>query len=308
VDPLSTSYPWYTPYQFAGNKPIWFIDLDGAEEARSSTGFRFFPFLVSRKSPTPAHIMQRDMLDKYQKFEKSRAGKFTNGLGNTVTGLGGTIGSITYMSETLGAGAAFGGVIALQFSLGEMSIGIAQMVDAIANKKPNDILHNSNSIPGLIAYGTGNEYAPFFDALGQMTPTFAAYGSFKALVKSGLGVIDAAKTLNNTPSVMSAISLLDQISDTKGFLLESFSLMNRKSNGKMIQVLSYTFSYVVKKGETLSELATKFGTSVDEVQKQNNIKDANTISEGQKIKFRQTVYGGGSYGGGGAGGDTGNSN
>ncbi|MBK8089291.1 MAG: LysM peptidoglycan-binding domain-containing protein [Chitinophagaceae bacterium] len=84
--------------------------------------------------------------------------------------------------------------------------------------------------------------------------------------------------------------------------------MNRKSNGKMIQVLSYTFSYVVKKGETLSELATKFGTSVDEVQKQNNIKDANTISEGQKIKFRQTVYGGGSYGGGGAGGDTGNSN
>jgi len=23
VDPLTRSYPWYTPYQFAGNKPIW---------------------------------------------------------------------------------------------------------------------------------------------------------------------------------------------------------------------------------------------------------------------------------------------
>ena len=33
VDPLSVSYPWYTPYQFAGNKPIQYIDLDGLEEA-----------------------------------------------------------------------------------------------------------------------------------------------------------------------------------------------------------------------------------------------------------------------------------
>jgi hypothetical protein len=32
VDPLSASYPWYTPYQFAGNKPIIAIDLDGLEE------------------------------------------------------------------------------------------------------------------------------------------------------------------------------------------------------------------------------------------------------------------------------------
>ncbi|HOS84692.1 MAG TPA: RHS repeat-associated core domain-containing protein [Bacteroidales bacterium] len=32
VDPLTMSYPWYTPYQFAGNKPIWAIDLDGLEE------------------------------------------------------------------------------------------------------------------------------------------------------------------------------------------------------------------------------------------------------------------------------------
>ena len=32
VDPLSKSYPWYTPYQFAGNKPIACIDLDGLEE------------------------------------------------------------------------------------------------------------------------------------------------------------------------------------------------------------------------------------------------------------------------------------
>jgi RHS repeat-associated protein len=31
VDPLTQSYPWYTPYQFAGNTPIQAIDIDGAE-------------------------------------------------------------------------------------------------------------------------------------------------------------------------------------------------------------------------------------------------------------------------------------
>ena len=33
VDPLAQSYPWYTPYQFAGNNPVKFIDLDGLEPA-----------------------------------------------------------------------------------------------------------------------------------------------------------------------------------------------------------------------------------------------------------------------------------
>ncbi|HRZ49887.1 MAG TPA: OmpA family protein [Bacteroidales bacterium] len=32
VDPLFKEYPWYTSYQFAGNKPISAIDLDGLEE------------------------------------------------------------------------------------------------------------------------------------------------------------------------------------------------------------------------------------------------------------------------------------
>lgn len=31
IDPLTRDYPWYTPYQFAGNMPISAIDLDGAE-------------------------------------------------------------------------------------------------------------------------------------------------------------------------------------------------------------------------------------------------------------------------------------
>jgi RHS repeat-associated protein len=33
VDPLAPEYPWYTPYQFAGNMPISMIDRDGLEPA-----------------------------------------------------------------------------------------------------------------------------------------------------------------------------------------------------------------------------------------------------------------------------------
>ncbi|MFN8698524.1 MAG: RHS repeat-associated core domain-containing protein [Flavobacteriales bacterium] len=33
TDPLQVSYPWYTPYQFSGNAPIWAIDVDGLEQA-----------------------------------------------------------------------------------------------------------------------------------------------------------------------------------------------------------------------------------------------------------------------------------
>jgi RHS repeat-associated protein len=34
VDPLQHEYPHYTPYQYAGNKPVTYIDLDGLEEAK----------------------------------------------------------------------------------------------------------------------------------------------------------------------------------------------------------------------------------------------------------------------------------
>ena len=46
VDPLFKEYPWYTPYQFAGNKPIWAIDRDGLEEVLVTTlTYKEIPYL-----------------------------------------------------------------------------------------------------------------------------------------------------------------------------------------------------------------------------------------------------------------------
>ncbi|MEW4925449.1 RHS repeat-associated core domain-containing protein [Algibacter sp. 2305UL17-15] len=45
TDPLFKGYPWYTPYQFAGNKPILAVDLDGLEE--------YIPIPNTEESSTP---------------------------------------------------------------------------------------------------------------------------------------------------------------------------------------------------------------------------------------------------------------
>jgi RHS repeat-associated protein len=41
VDPLTQSYPWYTPYQFAGNMPTYAVDLDGCEEIAADEIWRY---------------------------------------------------------------------------------------------------------------------------------------------------------------------------------------------------------------------------------------------------------------------------
>ncbi|MCU0319936.1 MAG: hypothetical protein MUE88_07640, partial [Flavobacteriales bacterium] len=50
LDPLQTSFPWWTPYQFAGNTPIQAVDLDGKEvydfrleldDKGNMTGFKY---------------------------------------------------------------------------------------------------------------------------------------------------------------------------------------------------------------------------------------------------------------------------
>ena len=48
VDPLSPEYPFYTPYQFAGNKPIVAIDLDGLEEE-----FKFNAYAAMEEASKP---------------------------------------------------------------------------------------------------------------------------------------------------------------------------------------------------------------------------------------------------------------
>jgi RHS repeat-associated protein len=64
VDPLTKDYPFYTPYQFSGNMPIWAIDLDGLEEfimiRHFSSGVHFMTTMI--KIPDAEIIDQSKVL------------------------------------------------------------------------------------------------------------------------------------------------------------------------------------------------------------------------------------------------------
>lgn len=65
VDPLTREYPWYTPYQFAGNKPIAFIDRDGEEEARPEE------LVYAALNPVDALQVRNNSLKAFQAAQNS---------------------------------------------------------------------------------------------------------------------------------------------------------------------------------------------------------------------------------------------
>jgi RHS repeat-associated protein len=50
VDPLQFEYPHYTPFQYAGNKPITYIDLDGLEEAKPNEQTGSLPWYLQKST------------------------------------------------------------------------------------------------------------------------------------------------------------------------------------------------------------------------------------------------------------------
>ena len=70
VDPLQFEYPYYTPFQYAGNKPISFIDLDGAEPTKHLE--------INMKNLTTKLIIETDVYVVItEDWKKKRDGKLS---------------------------------------------------------------------------------------------------------------------------------------------------------------------------------------------------------------------------------------
>ena len=50
---------------------------------------------------------------------------------------------------------------------------------------------------------------------------------------------------------------------------------------------SKTVTYTVKKGDTLSSIAERYGTTYQKIAKDNGIKNPNFIKVGQKLKIKK---------------------
>lgn len=73
---------------------------------------------------------------------------------------------------------------------------------------------------------------------------------------------------------------------TSGILLSSSSTPSTPSTPS---VSTKTINYTVKKGDTLSEIAVKYGTTVDSLVELNNIKNPDLIYIGQVLKINASV-------------------
>ena len=79
VDPLTSKYPWYTPYQFAGNDVIRNIDLDGAEPqqaGKTCDEYAIAPVEKSKDKSSYGWTWDSDI----KKWARGSSTKFKNGI------------------------------------------------------------------------------------------------------------------------------------------------------------------------------------------------------------------------------------
>lgn len=241
VDPLSPDYLWYTPYQFAGNKPIIAVDLDGLEENINIDGDVVYSGVPELSIPviTSTHMSQFekainhiDRVVNYNRFQgwqpmgcdcglssnvptSGARGDASDVVNITTTMIGGTLlaplsagvsgsfalSDITLASSWLASNAAEGG--ALRFGI---DFGVQAGMNSIQGKS---VLSNYNIIGGIAAayFPVGNS-----STLSSLSLSTFQKGVLTGAVTGGVGV-----GLNWTPNDLSefngpSVSLLGGVS------------------------------------------------------------------------------------------------
>ncbi|MGQ8337100.1 DUF6443 domain-containing protein [Sunxiuqinia sp. A32] len=195
VDPKATDYYFQSPFVYAANNPIIYIDINGEG---------------------PGGGMM---------FKLRQANNIVNGLGNVTFGVVGAVGSAIYIGGTGTLGAALGGTAAFGLSVSEVGLGVSQIIDAVSALSGNGettVLQESNSLPGLIANGIGSENAELIDAVGQFLPGTLSGGNLKTILetpqtlKESKNAADATfNVLNSTDAVLDTYGVGEKIIESK---------------------------------------------------------------------------------------------
>jgi len=103
-----------------------------------------------------------------------------------------------------------------------------------------------------------------------------------------LSLVDYLKSVGKDASFNARKALAAQygISNYTGSAAQNLALLSKLKNGvQPTQSTSTTTTYTVKRGDTLSGIAAKYGTTVANLQKLNGISNPNKIYVGQKLKI-----------------------
>jgi hypothetical protein len=150
IDPLAPKYPFYTPYQYAGNDPINYIDLDGCEKATSNSSHSNDQQAKPKSSDNGAKTGDKGNKGGVKpKTDGTNNAKKTEG---NKTPQGELTGTNEHNYYTVAPGDNLG-IIAKQY--GDKSKTLKENIDAIA--KDNNIADPNHIEPGQkLTISTGN--------------------------------------------------------------------------------------------------------------------------------------------------------
>ncbi len=146
--------------------------------------------------------------------------------------------------------------------------------------------------PGMAQYG---RFDVSVDYAGKYTSTKVASSATKPGVVKPVGsvsLVDYLKAQGKPFDYASRAKLAAQygITNYTGSAAQNLALLSKLKNGvQPTQSTSTTTTYTVKRGDTLSGIAKKYGITVATLQKLNGISNPNKIYAGQKLKISGSV-------------------
>ena len=294
VDPLALEFAFYTPYNYAGNKPIGYIDLEGLQE---------YPAPGTYSIPTDNTGVDKSHLRNYNVNLKPTEPTNPHDAA-TVKGTATTIASVISITVGIGlvatgAGAGVGVALIIAGSAG-WGLGVATVIDSEQSRSkgtaPKNIPQGYGEIVGMEMNKRMPESKLNYQGLGALADAIGPSAStnavklpqtLKALSTVGDGIVlsgviyGAQNDISNTPLEQRSVNL--QNSD--------LSLEDLVDQGiDNVTITETTTTCNIQQGDTLSEIAQNFDTSVDSLMELNPaITDPNVINAGDTIITSKTT-------------------
>jgi hypothetical protein len=282
------------------------LDIDGMQNPEEKN-----PFVPYTPVADKTNFVQsaRPILGPYSKSQPSQGEQMWSGAINMAAGFS-TVAAGFAVTLTTGISVvgALGGVTMMMTGMGQMAVGASQFVDGATSKKSNVPL--VGGVTELVGYGltekTGNPYYRLAGAGVDLGASFG-YGASKTIpLLSNAADIYKNASLSTKSKVFNfgrySVDLYSDASTINNNLIyPDYSTENIEDSQfgggenlfpELSSTQSISFSighyegfHTIEKGESLSSISNKYGTSIERLLNLNpQITDKDKIFEGNKIK------------------------
>jgi RHS repeat-associated protein len=261
VDPLSASYPWYSPYHYAGNCPILFIDLDGAEPFLPILGME--PILAGSNEilimeGASKTIIRSPEVRNVGRYTAENTSKYDEVLSRTVE----------QTKETLKNGE--------KSTKSSREVGQNQHKYHAADKFRQGETANE-ALKNLLRPDSWTKWLNHEGKwVGRLTE-FKPHNieSINRAVRQMSKYLE--QLIKENPQIEEWIQIIETYTVTP-------LIYNNPTT-----TLTINISYTIQSGETLTKIAANFNTTVEELVKLNGINDPNKINVNQSIVVKQEI-------------------